>query len=153
TAYASRATPSSSRPADRIELVMEPSAARPFPGEMVLLTLRTTLFQGAVAGDELKQPALENFAWIQLAPDHWFSTEIDGVQAHRFERSLALFPVRSGLLTIDPFVHHLTVTDENNRRRAMDLPSTSVQLDVQAWTAATGGPDAANVWWLPAKSL
>lgn len=152
-APASRAVSGLKTPADRVEVLIEPPAAPPFPGEMVLLKVRTTLFGKSVALDNLSQPALENFAWIQLSPDHWFSTEVESVQAVRFERELALFPTRSGALTIDPFIHRLTVTDDNNLRRTIALESTPVELDVKPWAAATGGPDAADSWWLPARSL
>jgi hypothetical protein len=148
-ASAANAVSSASFPADRVEAVIEPSAATIYTGEMVLLRVHTTLFGKTVALEELKQPALQNFAWIQLSPDHWSATEIDGVQALRFERVLALFPTISGSLTIDPFVHHLTLTDAGNIRRSVDLPSTSVAVDV----AAPGGQGAEDSWWLPARSF
>jgi hypothetical protein len=152
-ASAANAVSSASFPADRVEAVVEPSAATIYTGEMLLLRVHTTLFGKTVALEELKQPALQNFAWIQLSPDRWSATEIDGVQALRFDRVLALFPTISGSLTIDPFVHHLTLTDADNIRRTADLQSTSVAVDVQPSAAAPGGQGAGDSWWLPARSF
>jgi hypothetical protein len=150
---AANAASSASFPADRVEALMEPAAASIYTGEMLLLKVRTILFGKTVALEELKQPALQNFAWIQLSPDRWSPTQIDGVQALRFERVLALFPTRSGSLTIDPFVHHLTLADADNIRRTVDLQSTSVDVDVESWAAAQAGRGAGDSWWLPARSF
>jgi len=147
------AVSSPSVPADRVEAIIEPAAASIYTGEMLLLKVRTTLFGKTVALEELKQPALQNFAWIQLSPDRWSPTQIDGVQALRFERVLALFPTRSGSLTIDPFVHHLTLADADNIRRSVDLQSTAVDVDVESWAAAQAGQGAGDSWWLPARSF
>jgi hypothetical protein len=152
-ASVANAVSSANFPADRVEAVIEPSAATIYTGEMVLLKVHTILFGKTVALEELKQPALQNFAWIQLSPDRWPATEIDGVQALRFERVLALFPTRSGSLTIDPFVHHLTLVDADNIRRTVDLQSTPVEVDVEPWPAAQAGQGAGDSWWLPARSF
>jgi hypothetical protein len=138
---------------DRVEAIVESSAAKPYPGEMVLLRVRTTLFGKALALEQLVQPALQNFAWVQLVADRWFTTTIDGREALRIERLLALFPTRSGSLTIDPFVHHLTLAQGDNSRRVVDLKSAPVEVDVEPWTAPKGGPDDTGAWWLPARSL
>jgi hypothetical protein len=90
---------------------------------------------------------------MQLEHDHWSGTTVEGRPAVRFERSLALFPEKSGRLTIDAFVHRLTIVDENNARRVIELRSAPVEVDVQPWTEARGGPDAPDIWWLPADSL
>jgi hypothetical protein len=152
-ASAANAVSSASFRADRVEAVIEPSAPTIYTGEMVLLKVHTTLFGKTVALEELKQPALQNFAWIQLSPDRWSATEIDGTQALRFERVLALFPTISGSLTIDPFVHHLTLTDPDNIRRTVDLQSTSVAIDVAPPAAAQAGQGAGDSSWLPARSF
>ena len=152
-ASAANAVSSASFLADRVEAVIEPSAATIYTGEMVLLRVHTTLFGKTVALEELRQPALQNFAWIQLSPDRWSATEIDGVQALRFERVLALFPTISGSLTIDPFVHHLTLADADNIRRTADLQSTSIAVDVEPSAAAPGGQGVGDLWWLPARSF
>lgn len=137
---------------DRVEAVIESAAAPAYTGEMLLLKVRTTLFGKTVALEDLKQPALQNFAWTQLAPDRWSAAQVEDMQALRFERVLALFPTRSGSLTIDPFVHHLTVIENNNLRRTIDLQSNPVEVEVQAWGSALRD-DGADSWWLPAQSL
>jgi hypothetical protein len=137
--------------ANHIDLVVSTNGATPFPEEMVLLKVRTVLFHGEVAQQKFEQPSLENFSWIQLGSDHSYRTVIDGAPAIVFERLIALYPVKSGKLVIDSFVHHLTLVDNDNVRRKVDLRSPQAYVEVGAWTAPRGGPAKAN--WLPASSF
>jgi hypothetical protein len=137
--------------ANHIELIVSTNGATPFPEEMVLLTVRTILFHGEVTHQELEQPSLENFSWIQLGSDRSYRTMIDGAPAIVFERLLALYPVKSGKLTIGSFIYHLALVDNNNVRRKVDLKSPQAYVGVAAWTASHGGPANAN--WFPASSF
>lgn len=137
----------------QVEVFVETSGTLPFPGEMVLLRIRSTFPARPIALEWLEQPALTNFAWMQLGPDRSFKTELNGAPVVGFERRIALFPEKNGRLRIEPFVHHLTVIDADNARRQVDLRSAPVDLEVGAWPAAQGGPYARHSWWLPAKSL
>lgn len=142
----------SDRPlANHVDLIISTNGATPFPEEMVLLKVRTVLFHGEVAEQEFEQPSLENFSWIQLGSDRSYRTIIDGASAIVFERLIALYPVKSGKLVIDSFVHHLTLVDNDNVRRKVDLRSPQAYIEVGAWTAPRGGPAKAN--WLPASSF
>lgn len=136
---------------NHIDLVISTNGAIPFPEEMVLLRVRTILFHGEVAQQEFEQPSLENFSWMQLGSDRSYRTVIDGAPAIVFERLLALYPIKSGKLAIDSFVHHLTLIDNDNIRRKVDLHSSQAYVEVGAWTAPRGGPAKAN--WLPASSF
>lgn len=136
-----------------MEAIIENSGEAPYPEEMVLLTIRSTLLRTQIALEQIEQPALQNFSWMQLGQDRWYGCDVEGAPAKCFERVLALFPVRSGQLTIDPFIHHLTVIGADGARQQLDLRSAPVSLAVRPWTAARGGPDARDSWWLPVKSL
>jgi hypothetical protein len=137
--------------ANHIELIVSTNGVTPFPEEMVLLKVRTILFHGEVTHQELEQPSLENFSWMQLGSDRSYRTMIDGAPAIVFERLLALYPVKSGKLVIGSFVYHLALVNNDNVRRKVDLRSPQSYVDVGAWTAAHGGPARAN--WLPASSF
>lgn len=137
--------------ANHIELIVSTHGVTPFPEEMVVLTVRTILFHGEVTHQELEQPSLENFSWIQLGSDRSYRTMIDGAPAIVFERLLALYPVKSGKLTIGSFIYHLALVDNNNVRRKVDIRSPQATVDVGAWTASQGGPAKPN--WLPASAF
>ncbi len=145
-------------PADRpvpggsIEVVAETSGTPPYPGEMVLLRVRSTFVRLDIAREELQQPALEHFAWMQLGRDGWTNLTVDGKEAVRFERDIAIFPERAGRLAIDPFVHRLTFVGNDNLRHEGELRSAPLDIEVSAWPASTGGPDGSD-WWLPARTV
>ncbi|WP_407068124.1 hypothetical protein [Methylobacterium crusticola] len=126
------------------------SAAAPYPREMVLLRIRGT-YRAQIALEDLHQPSLPHFAWTQLGRDRWFRTTVQGQEARGFERTVAVFPQAAGRFVIDPFVHHLTVVDGGGRR-AVDVRSAPVPVEVGAWSGP-GGPEAAEPWWLPAPSV
>ncbi|WP_407525134.1 hypothetical protein [Methylobacterium oryzisoli] len=124
--------------------------AVPYPREMILLRIRGT-YRTQITLEELRQPPLQNFSWTQLGRDRWFKTSVDGQEARGFERVVAVFPQAAGRLTIDPFVHRLTVVDGGGRR-VVDVRSSPVPVEVKAWTGP-GGPDVKEPWWLPASSV
>ena len=129
-----------------------PGGAQPYAREMVLLRLRG-VYRTQILLEELRQPALVNFSWTQLGRDHWGRTRMpDGQMALEFERTIAVFPQHTGTFTIDPFVHRLTINDGGERKQ-IDVRSEPIPFPVAAWTGATGGPDAAEPWWLPARDV
>ena len=129
-----------------------PGGAQPYAREMVLLRLRG-VYRTQILLEELRQPALVNFSWTQLGRDHWGRTRMpDGQMALEFERTIAVFPQHTGTFTIDPFVHRLTINDGGERKQ-VDVRSEPIPFPVAAWTGATGGPDAAEPWWLPARDV
>ncbi|MBD8908932.1 BatD family protein [Methylorubrum zatmanii] len=126
--------------------------APPYAREMVLLRLRG-VYRTQVLLEEVRQPALVNFSWTQLGRDHWGRTRLpDGQMALEFERTIAIFPQHTGTFTIDPFIHRLTIND-NGERKQVDVRSEPIPFPVAAWTGETGGPDAPEPWWLPARDV
>ena len=126
--------------------------APPYAREMVLLHIRG-VYRQQILLEEMVQPTLANFSWTQLGRDRWSRTRLpDGQTALALERVIAIFPHHAGDFTIEPFVHRVTVND-NGARRLVEVASPAVSLPVARWTKETGGPDAPDPWWLPARDL
>ncbi len=126
--------------------------AAPYTGEMVLLKIHG-VYRQPILLEEVVQPPLANFTWTQLGRDHWSKTRLpDGQTAIAFERTVAIFPHHAGAFTLEPFVHRLTINDVGERK-VVDVRSQAIPFTVAPWTAPTGGPDAKEPWWLPAKDV
>jgi len=124
----------------------------PFPREMVLLKIHG-VYKQPILLEEVVQPSLANFSWTQLGRDHWSKTKLpDGQSAIAFDRTVAIFPHHAGQFTIEPFTHKLTVNDVGERR-VVEVRSQPIPFPVAPWTAPTGGPDAKEPWWLPARDV
>jgi len=131
----------------RAEVVLEQPDGGPFVGEMVLLKFRAVV-QGLTALDELRQPSLVDLDWKQLGRDRTFDADFGGRVARGYERVMAIYPQRSGEITIESFDYHLTMIDDDNARFEVDLTSDPVRLEVRP---APPGP--AETFSLPARSL
>ena len=124
----------------------------PFPREMVLLKIHG-VYKQPILLEEVVQPSLANFSWTQLGRNHWSRTKLpDGQSAIAFDRTVAVFPHHAGQFTFEPFVHKLTVNDVGERR-VVEVRSKPIPFPVAPWTEPTGGPDAKEPWWLPAKDV
>jgi hypothetical protein len=124
----------------------------PFAREMVLLKIHG-VYKQPILLEEVVQPSLANFSWTQLGRDHWSKTKLpDGQSAIAFDRTVAVFPHHAGQFTIEPFIHKLTVNDVGERR-LVEVRSKPIPFPVAPWTEPTGGPDAKEPWWLPAKDV
>jgi hypothetical protein len=124
----------------------------PFSREMVLLKIHG-VYKQPILLEEVVQPSLANFSWTQLGRDHWSKTKLpDGQSAIAFDRTVAVFPHHAGQFTIEPFVHKLTVNDVGERR-VVEVRSKPIPFPVAQWTEPSGGPDAKEPWWLPAKDV
>ena len=96
-----------------LSVSIDDADAMPVVREMVLITIRG-VFRRHITREMLIQPDLEGFSWAQLGPDHWTDERIDGQQVKVFERRMAIYPDRTGTLTIGAFTHRLTLTDEGD---------------------------------------
>ncbi len=113
----------------RLEVAVENADSTPYAGEMVLVTIRGT-YRRHITRETLQQPDLNGFNWMQLGSDDWFESREDGLTVKSFRRRMALFPTRPGTLTIAPFVHHLTLTDEGDDWFEHDIRSEPVTVTV-----------------------
>ncbi|SFB12242.1 Oxygen tolerance [Poseidonocella pacifica] len=129
----------------RLTVTVEQSAEMPFQGEMILLTIHGA-YRRHITLENLVQPDLEGFNWMQLGEDHWYETRESGRPVKNFRRRMALFPENAGELTIGAFTHELTLTDEGDDWFDHAITSEPVTITVRAAPATEG-------WWLPVRSL
>ena len=134
------------RDASRLELVLDPRAAAPLEGEMVLATLRG-IYRQNITREEVKLRPMTDFDWLRLGLDSWTEERIDGLPARVFERRLAFYPRRDGTLEILPIAHRLEVLGAGGKRETVIVRSDPVTLTVAPSPAAAGQP------WLPLRAL
>ncbi|WP_417718706.1 hypothetical protein [Salipiger sp.] len=119
----------------------------PYAREMVIVTIKGT-YRRHITRETLEQPSLEGFNWMQLGTDDWHEETIRGRPVKVFQRRMALFPEHEGEITIGPFVHHLTLTDEGDDWFAHDISSEPVTIRVDPAPVAEG-----DGWWFPVRQL
>ncbi len=129
----------------RLRIEVEPRAATPYTEEMILIRIRGT-YKIPITLENLKQPPLDGFGWMQLGPDRWFHSRERGQKVLELERIMALFPERAGTLTIAPFTHELTLSEPDGTRFTHDLKSEPVQIEI----AEAPGPRRT---WLPVRRI
>ncbi|MGB0903693.1 MAG: hypothetical protein ACPGVJ_02235, partial [Mangrovicoccus sp.] len=128
-----------------LSVTVENTGHTPYEREMVMIRIRGA-YRRHITLEKLEQPDLDGFSWAQLGPDHWSEERINGRPVKVFERRMALYPTRSGRLTIGPFIHHLTLTDEGDDWFDHDVKSEPITVDVDPAPADTQ-------WWFPVFSL
>ncbi|WP_417211201.1 hypothetical protein [Antarctobacter sp.] len=121
--------------------------ATPYSREMIPILIRG-VYRRHITRERLEQPSLEGFNWTQLGPDRWSEERLNGQTVKVMERRMALYAERPGQLTIGPFTHHLTLTDEGDDWFDHDITSAPVTVTVAP------PPDlAGDGWWFPAKRI
>lgn len=128
-----------------LSITIENGNISPYRQEMVLLTIHG-IYRRHITREALEQPDLSGFNWMQLGQDHWYESQLDGKTVKNFKRRMALYPDESGTLTIGPFVHHLTLTDERDDWFAHDIRSDPITIQVVPEPQKDG-------WWLPVRRL
>ncbi|MEM9601639.1 MAG: BatD family protein [Pseudomonadota bacterium] len=131
---------------------VEVSTTTPWVQQQVLYTVR--IFQRTpVIDGSLTEPLADGVALERLGTDRSYRETRDGLSWDVHERRYALFPQRSGEITLDPvrlLARVAADTDNtsffNRRTRQIRLRSERVQLDVQPAPVDAG-------WWLPAATL
>lgn len=126
---------------------------RPWVQSQVILTQR--VFSGIdIVEGSLGPPKGEGLEVRQIGEDRQYAAERDGREYRVTERRYALFPQRSGVLTVEPMVLSVLVPAEPSRvrgffspTRRMERRSPALSLDVQA------RPDGSSGWWLPASRV
>lgn len=128
-----------------IEVTVEDSSVVPFTREMILITIRG-VYRRHITREKLIQPDFDGFSWAQLGPDHWTEERIKGRNFKVFTRRMAVYPVRSGELTIGRFTHSLTLTDESDDWFEHNIQSEPLTIEVAE------APASAD-WWFPVRDL
>jgi BatD DUF11 like domain len=133
-----------------MEVEADPEQA--YVQSQIIFTLR--LFIGIGTGRAtLTAPAVDGVEAIveRLGEDNQYQTVRDGRNFIVRERRYAVFPQRSGKLTIGPVTFEAMVIPSRGFSRVQRFRSDAVEVDVLAAVAPPAGyPDAV---WLPAKSL
>lgn len=121
----------------RLDIVMAPDRPQPVVGEMVLVTIRA-VYDLKIANEKLEISAGDAFDWIQTRADDWHEERIDGLPRIVFERELAVWPKRAGMLQFGPVIHRLTVIDRQSKRQDITLTAKPVALSVGEFPAQRG---------------
>lgn len=129
----------------RLRIEVEPRSNTPYTGEMILIRIRGT-YKIPITLENMKQPPLDGFGWMQLGPDRWFHSRERGQKVLELERIMALFPERAGTLTIAPFTHELTLSEPDGTRFTHALESEPVEIEI---AEAPGSPET----WLPVRKI
>ncbi len=151
--------PTDKAPDTNADLFMEVDATpeSPYLQEQVLYTMRLYT-RVEIAQARLNEPELADAVIEKLAEDSNYNTRINGVDYSVTERKYAIFPQKSGALTIKPLVLTADVL-ANNRTlfnsffnssvtRTKRVESKAITLDVKPVPATFTAPH-----WLPAEQL
>ncbi len=113
--------------------------------EMILLTIHG-VYRRHITRENLIQPSLNGFGWMQLGEDYWYESTENGLQVKNMRRRMALYPNRVGKVEIGRFRHILTFLDENQKWFEHEISSEPIVIDV-------GKPEGSEGWWLPVHRL
>lgn len=137
-----------------IFLEMDISADNPYVHSQVLLTIRLYHVNALTEG-RLIEPALPDAVVERLGEDVADSALIDGTRYRVLVRRFALFPEKSGPMSIPPARFRGRVADNQSgfnsifdRGRRVSVASEPIELEVRPRPATFGGAN-----WLPAAAL
>ena len=136
-------------------LQVEVDNAQPYIQEQVVYTLK--LYRKVnISQASLTEPTIENAVIQKLGEDKNYNTQYQGSTYVVTERKYAIFPQKSGTMTIAPLTLTADVIDANQRRRnsffnrqnthTQRVTSDTIALNVQPKPA-----NASRHSWLPAK--
>ncbi|MGR9114396.1 MAG: BatD family protein [Gammaproteobacteria bacterium] len=142
---------------DELFLEVEASQDKPYVQSQVLYTLRFYR-RVSIAQASLNEPEVEDALIEKLGEDSSFNTQIDGVNYQVTERKYAIFPQKSGILTIPPLTLTAEVVSSGRSRfdgffnrqitRMKRVTSKAVTLEVQPVPS-----ELSDQHWLPAEGL
>ncbi len=132
---------------DDIRLIVEVEERESVPvqDEMLLIVIRG-FYKIPITLESLKQPDLKGFGWMQLGEDNWIAGTERGRRVLEFERYMALFPEKSGPITIAPFTHEFTLSEPDGTRFAYSVQSEPVEITVESKPESTAP-------WLPVRAV
>jgi hypothetical protein len=136
------------KPLGRFQATVELPKGGPYVGEPLRLRLRSAI-HARVATDRIIQPALTDFDWQQFGVDESDEEFVDGFWMPAHTRTLMIYPLRAGRLTIEPFKWRLSYFTEDGARTEMEMVSQPLTVDVRGRESLGEAMD----FWLPAKAL
>ena len=134
-----------------VEAVVD--TTEPWVQSQVIMTLR--VFQGIdIVDGGLDVPAADDLVVEPLGDDTRTSEVRDGRKYSVTERRFAVFPQRSGSITIEPVTLSVSVPAEPDRVRGFFSPTRKLTRRTEPLTLnVQARPPAGVAWWLPAKKL
>jgi len=138
-----------------VEAVVD--TTEPWVQSQVVLTL--SVFQAIeLVNGGMDMPYGNDLVVERIGEDVQRNESRDGRQYLVTDRRFALFPQKSGALTIEPIALNVTVLADPNRARGFFSPTRKltrrtdpIELNVRPRPVSTTGN--AGSWWLPARSL
>lgn len=125
-----RAEPSRPLAPGEARLLVLHDHGNPVVAEMVRLTLRGE-YDLTVSLEQLRFPDSDAYDWMQIDRDRWFKERIGGRMIQVFERDIALFPRRAGMLTVPAITHDLTHVLDKGVREKRSVTSVPAQITVR----------------------
>jgi len=140
-----------------IFLEVEVSPKQAYVQAQVLYTMR--FYQRVqIAQATLSDPEIDNAIIETLEGDKTYNTQIKGVNYRVTERNYAIFPQKSGVITIPPLVlsAQLIINDRNSRNSFFNIPNTQTKR-VSSKAVTLNVLPSPNTFtgqhWLPAKKF
>jgi len=153
-----KATSQQHKKTEDIFLDIEVSPKQTYVQSQVLYTVR--FYQRVqIAQATLSEPKIDNAIVENLAGDKTYNTQIKGVNYRVTERSYAIFPQQSGVITIPPLVlsAQLIINDPNSRSNSFfNMPNTQTKriMSKEISLNVLPSPDHfTGQHWFPAKKL
>ncbi|WP_237153437.1 hypothetical protein [Oryzibacter oryziterrae] len=131
-------------PDARLELLFQ--TPHPIVGQMIFATFRAEYTYG-IGRESLQMPPFTGFNWVQLERDKWTEQTVGDRRLKVLERRLALFAKAPGHFTFAPFVHRVSVVEQNNRWVDKVFTSGPTTIDIAP------APAVAGQAWMPASSV
>ncbi|WP_442755846.1 BatD family protein [Methylocystis sp. JAN1] len=135
-------------PVGRFEAFVESPKETPYVGEPLRLVLRAAI-RARVASERIEQPALTDFDWRQFGVDASSEALIDGFWTPVHTRTLMIYPLRAGRLTIEPFKWRVAYVAGDGGRAETEAVSQPFAIDVRTRDGLGDSGD----FWLPATAL
>ena len=125
----------------------------PWVQSQVLMSLRVYQAVDIVDGG-LDSPSADNLVVERVGEDTRSRQVLDGREYSVTERQFALFPQKSGTVTIDPITLSVTVPAEPDRVRGFFSPTRKLTRRSDPITLnVRPRPVSGSAWWLPAKNV
>ena len=126
-----------------LHIVLKTPVDRPIVGQMIEITLRGR-YDRHIANEKILIPPTDAFDWIQTRADSWFEERQEGKKWTIYERHLAIWPKRSGILTFGPIEHQLTILDTKSQRMQAVVRAEPLAISIGEHPQARGWKFAAN---------
>lgn len=144
--FVSQAFAQDTRPPASFWIEIEPKQGPRFVKEMIVARLHVRYVR-PVALVRIKPYETPDFELLKLGHGKVYTATEDGFRTPAVEETIALFPKRSGVLTLPAFEQELTYIDRAGKRVKIALKTEPVELEIDP------APVADGVWWLPARAV